>query len=300
MFGYIIVNQQELKFKEYDRYRSYYCGLCRRLKEKYGRTGQFTLSYDTTFLILLLSGLYEPEEETRTSRCIAHPFCLHEERVNRFTDYAADVNLILSYYSSQDDWSDEHKVSKLLLSGLLREGSEQASGKLDRKAEVIRDGLSRLGALEKENSENLDEVSGCFGQIMAEIFAYKEDEWTIPLRQMGFYLGKFIYLLDAVDDLKKDMKSGSYNPLKSRYIAAGGAVKPAYGNAAGQNIAPGSPLALFYGECEDLLRMMMAECCRAFEVLPVVENASILRNILYSGVWAGFRRQQNPEGKTDD
>ena len=295
MFGYIVINQQELKFKEYDKYRSYYCGLCRRLKEKYGRTGQFTLSYDTTFLILLLSGLYEPEEKTVISRCAAHPFERHAETVNRFTDYAADVNLILSYYSSRDDWTDEHKISKFLLSGLLEEGSERASSALKGKADVIRDCLDRLGTLEKENSEDLDAVSGCFGEIMAEIFAFTEDEWTVPLRQMGFYLGKFIYLMDAVDDLEKDVKSGSYNPLKSRYIAAGGTVKRAYGrDEAGENggSAMSAPLRFFYSECEELLRMMMAECCRAFEVLPIVENASILRNILYSGVWAKFRKKE--------
>ena len=300
MFGYIVVNQKELKFKEYDRYRSYYCGLCRRLKEKYGLSGQFTLSYDTTFLILLLSGLYEPAEEVRQSRCAAHPLSRHEERINRFTDYAADINLVLSYYSSQDDWTDEHKVSKLLLSGLLSEGADKAGETLGRKAEAIRGELKRLSGLEKENSEDLDAVSGCFGRIMAEIFACDEDEWSVPLRQMGFYLGKFIYLLDAVDDLEKDVKTGNYNPLKSRYIAAGGAVKPAYGADGVKDRAPGSPLALFYGECEDLLRMMMAECCRAFEVLPIVENAAILRNILYSGVWSGFRRHNEPEGRTDD
>lgn len=109
MFGYIAINKAEMKFKDYDMYHSYYCGLCKRLKENYGRSGQLTLSYDMTFLIVLLTGLYEPETSTDTTNCIAHPFEKHTTRTNEITDYAAAVNLILSYYKSRDDWDDERK-----------------------------------------------------------------------------------------------------------------------------------------------------------------------------------------------
>ena len=61
MFGYIAINKAEMKFKDYDMYHSYYCGLCKCLKECYGIRGQMTLSFDMTFLIVLLTGLYEPQ-----------------------------------------------------------------------------------------------------------------------------------------------------------------------------------------------------------------------------------------------
>ena len=70
MFGYIAINKAEMKFKDYDVYQAYYCGLCRRLKECYGKRGQLTLSYDMTFLIVLLTGLYEPKTVTGETRCI--------------------------------------------------------------------------------------------------------------------------------------------------------------------------------------------------------------------------------------
>ena len=97
MFGYIAINKAEMKFKDYDMYQAYYCGLCRRLKECYGKRGQLTLSYDMTFLIVLLTGLYEPKTITGEIRCIAHPLEKHPTKINEYTDYAASMNLILSY-----------------------------------------------------------------------------------------------------------------------------------------------------------------------------------------------------------
>ena len=70
MFGYIVCNQSEMKFKEYDEYHKYYCGLCRGLRNRYGVKGQLSLSYDMTFLIMLLTGLYEPEEAAGTAYLI--------------------------------------------------------------------------------------------------------------------------------------------------------------------------------------------------------------------------------------
>lgn len=119
MFGYITVNKQELKFKEFDMYQAYYCGLCRVLREKYGFSGQFTLSYDCTFLILFLSGLYEPQEVRDNRKCALHPKKGAPACINMYTEYAADMTILLSYYKCVDDWKDEHKASRMLFeSGL--------------------------------------------------------------------------------------------------------------------------------------------------------------------------------------
>ena len=95
MFGYISINKAEMKFKDYDVYHSYYCGLCKVLKECYGRRGQVTLSFDMTFLVILLTGLYEPDTKTAMVRCIAHPMQKHAAKTNEFTEYAAAINLSL-------------------------------------------------------------------------------------------------------------------------------------------------------------------------------------------------------------
>lgn len=265
MFGYVVINEQELKVREVGVYRSYYCGLCRMLREQYGISGQMTLTYDMTFLILLLSDLYDAGDELGETRCIAHPFEKHATRCNEFTEYAADMNILLSYYSCLDDWSDEHKMHKLLASKLLKKKCTRAGADYGHKAAVIKDRLDRLHASEAESETDIDKVAGYFGDIMSELFAVREDDWEVPLRQMGFYLGKFVYLMDAYDDLEKDLKSGSYNPFLT---------------------LKDDPE--FDEKVRQILTMMISRSCEAFELLPCVENLPILRNILYSGVWTRY------------
>ena len=274
MFGYVVVNEPDLMIREYDLYRSYYCGICMDLKEQYGQTGRLTLSYDTTFLALLLTSLYEPEDLTDTIRCIVHPFHKHKTRRNEYTRYAADMGIILSFYSCLDDWKDEKDAGKKIMAAALRKKSEAASLRHPAKAAVIEEKLRELHELETGAGNSsaavspaivLDRAGGIFGDLMAEVFDYKKDEWSAALRRTGFYLGKFIYLLDAYDDLEKDEKSGSFNPLL-----------PFKGRMDLDQYVRG------------ILTMTISECTAAFETLPIVENIDILRNILYCGVWCKF------------
>lgn len=266
MFGYIAINKAEMKFKDYDMYQSYYCGLCQRLKDVYGKRGQMTLSYDMTFLIVLLTGLYEPETLLTTSTCITHPLEKRPARTNQFTDYAAAMNLLLSYYKCEDDWNDERKKKGYLGAKALKSKVTKVKSLYPAKAALIRSKLEELSCHEKSNEKDIDKMAGLFGDIMAEIFAFQTDIWELSLRKIGFFLGKFIYLMDAYEDVEKDMKSGSYNPLKE-------------GFKNNENFAE---------DCKTLLTLMMAECSREFEKLPVLLHADILRNILYSGVWCRY------------
>lgn len=275
MFGYIIINQPEMKFKEFDVYHSYYCGLCRALKEKYGLFGQMTLSYDMTFVILLLSGLYEPKTETGSSKCIAHPFERHSTRSNCFTDYAADMNVLFSYYKCRDDWEDDKKYHKLAYAKLLEKAFHSVEGRYGDKAKRIQKLMRQLQEGEKINCGDIDRMSGLFGDIMAEIMVYREDEWEENLRKIGFFLGKFIYLMDAYEDIEQDRQQGNYNPLHKLYEESD-----------------------FEEECKSILMMMMAGCSREFEKLPILEHAEILRNILYSGVWYRYEKVSEERGKS--
>ena len=120
MFGYIVMNKPEIKFKDFDLYRSFYCGLCRELKSKYGISGQISLTYDMTFVVILLSALYEPHTQKGSTRCIIHPVCKQPVRRNIVTEYAADMNVLLTYYKCRDDWEDEKKVTALGYSKVLQ------------------------------------------------------------------------------------------------------------------------------------------------------------------------------------
>jgi hypothetical protein len=270
MFGYVNINKPELKMKHFYKYKAYYCGLCKTLKNKYGRLGQMTLSYDMTFLILLLTSLYESETVNEQDRCLIHPIKKHDTLVNDITEYVADMNIALSYHHFLDDWMDEKQLIGLAGAQVLKRAYRTISQKYTRQCDEINQCLNRLQECEKQEERNIDYVSRCFGELMSEIFVFKKDMWEEPLRQIGFYLGKFIYILDAYDDIDKDIKRGSYNPLKWM-----------------------SSKETFDQECSVMLTLMMAECTKAFEKLPCLIDIDILRNILYEGVWTKFELIQS-------
>ncbi|MEQ2371716.1 DUF5685 family protein [Blautia sp. CLA-JM-H16] len=265
MFGYVTVNKPEIKFKDFDMYRSFYCGLCRELRERYGISGQISLTYDMTFVVLLLSGLYEPPTRKGKSRCAVHPLKPQPVRKNAVTEYCADMNVILSYYKCMDDWKDERKYLRYAYATLLKNSGKKHMSAYQEKMRRIREALEELSRLEKQGETDVDLVAGCSGRIMEEVFAFHEDVWEASLRRMGFYLGKFIYILDAYDDVEKDAENGNYNPFLEKYKMEG-----------------------FEAEVRGMLIMMLSEACREFEKLPIIRYGDILRNILYSGVWCRF------------
>lgn len=238
-----------------------------------------SLSYDMTFLAILLTGLYEPKTHVGSCKCIAHPFESHQTRNNVFTEYAADMNALFAHYKCQDDWKDERKFWKLFY-GRLLEGRTRGLGEAyEQKIRTINLLMQGFSDAEKVQDPQIDTLAGLFGRVMGEIMAVREDEWAESLRRLGFFLGKFIYICDAYEDVEADIKKGTPNPLKHRY---------------------GNPD--FEEESKTILMMMMSECCREFEKLPILENVEILRNILYSGVWCRYeaarekRMRARPQG----
>ncbi len=234
MFGYVVVNQSEMKFKEYDVYRSYYCGLCQSLKERYGVLGQLSLNYDMTFILMLLTGLYEPKEQEDQCRCVAHPLEKHATRRNLFTDYVADMTVLFACYKAEDDWEDENSLRGLVYGHLLERKLHKKPLLYGEKVKNIALAMQNFADAEKQGNADIDTMAGLFGKVMAQIVSCREDEWKDNLARLGFFLGKFIYLLDAYEDVEQDIKKGTYNPLKKRYAEPG-----------------------FEEECRQILTMMM-------------------------------------------
>lgn len=271
MFGYIVVNRPELKIREFDRYQEYYCGLCRALKKEYGPKGQISLSYDVTFLGILLTALYEPETNRKNDRCIVHPLQKKPYIENECLTYAAQMNLLLTYYKCVDDWHDEKKLTAFLYENMISADIRKLEQLYPKKCEAIKRCIQKTSAYERRfakrkiNEKALDAISRESGRMMGEVFAWRDDEWRDELYAIGFSLGKYIYILDAYDDLERDQKKHCFNPLVS-----------------------------FLGR-EDFddwihsqLLMLATIAAREFEKLPIIEDAEILRNILYAGIWSRF------------
>lgn len=269
MFGYVTINKAELKVKDYEKYHGFYCGLCHALREKYGLSGQMTLTYDMTFVTLLLTSLYEEKSIYEKEHCMVHPVGRHMTIYNRFSEYGADMNMLLTYYKLLDDWKDDRDYKALVMAGLLKKKCSKAVAANPRQARAIKEYIIQNKACEDAGERDFDKVAGCTGRMMAELLCFREDEWAPYLRQLGFYLGKFIYLMDAYDDLEKDGKDGNYNPLI--YLAREGMT--------GEQIE---------AKALDMLTMMAAGAAAGFEKLPILVNTDILRNILYSGIWGRY------------
>lgn len=276
MFGYININRGELSPENLAIYQSYYCGLCHSLKKNSGIKGQMFLNYDMTFLIILLTGLYELEDVSKEFVCPLHPGKKRRDRINAATEYAAEMNVMLAYHNLEDDWRDDKAYVKYTISQVIKKDYKRIVEKYPRQAEAVERYMERLRACEQNKEFNLDLIAGLTGEMLGEIFVWKEDVWADELRCMGFYMGKFIYLMDAYEDLDKDEKNKKYNPfIKMR----------------AEN--PGDYETL----SKLILTSMMSECSKSFERLPILLHAEIIRNILYSGVWSKYEYIQQKKKK---
>lgn len=262
MFGYMIANPNDLNETEKQRYNEIYCGLCYRLGKQHGQLARLGVTYDLTFLILLLASLYEPAEKQGTLHCPAHPVHKHPYTVNRFTDYAADLTIALTYYKCLDDWQDEHQWLKRGYAGLLKSAYAKVKTRLPRQCEMIQACMQDLNRIENAKGSP-DEATQAFGRLMGECFVESDDLWSGMLRQMGSQLGHFIYLMDALMDYDEDIKKGTYNPL----VVLG--AKP--------------------HQLPEALNIYMGMAADVFERLPLVQDLHLLRSIVYNGVWQKYQ-----------
>lgn len=267
MFGYVRINKMDLTFREFDYYKGYYCGLCKYLKQNHGEISRLSLNYDITFLIVILSALYKLDSNITYERCIANPLKKKMRIVNEITEYAASMNILLSYYKLEDNLYDDNGIKDKLAYLLYKGKLKNAYGKYPQKAEYIKQQLGNLRELEKQESKSIDKVSNTFGNLMGEIFAFKKDEYEQNLRNIGFNLGKYIYILDAYEDLEEDKKKGRYNPFID-YIDKKEELK---------------------NKVDRLISMSLGIATKNIEQLNLEFNKSIIDNIIYSGVYLRYK-----------
>ena len=271
MFGYVRINKMDLTFREFDTYKGYYCGLCKYLKENHGEISRLSLNYDITFLILLLTSVYRPKSTLTKEVCIANPIKKKNRIVNEVTEYAASMNVLLTYYKLEDNLHDDKGVKDIIAYNLYKGKLKKAYEKYPKKADYIKSQLEELQKLESENSTNIDKVSNTFGNLMGEIFAYKEDDFEGKLRSIGFNIGKYIYILDAYEDLDKDIKKGRYNPFIEYIDKKEELIK----------------------KVDKLISISLGYLSQAIDELHIKPNVGIIDNIIYSGVYLRYKNILN-------
>lgn len=272
MFGYVKPDVKELLVKEHEFYKSTYCGICRSMKKHTGALSTVTITYDSVFLALVRMA-YIPDSELGSSmrRCVAHPLkkkCMLTD--NSAIEYTARAFAILSYYKMQDDLSDEGLAKRMLVSAtrpILSSAKKKAD--LGPLAEIVKDRLEKISAIEKERLPSIDAPAELFGELLGEIFAYGlEGSDRLVTYECGFHLGKFILLADAIDDYDEDRKTGKYNPFVIAYNGA----ELTYENK--QNVK--TSLLIECKKLENAVNLI------PFENKITIEN--IVRNIIYLGL----------------
>ncbi|MGN1164153.1 MAG: DUF5685 family protein [Candidatus Ornithospirochaeta sp.] len=258
MFGYVVLSSSASK-EDKKKYREAYCGLCHTLKEMYGKTGVVSLSYDMTFLSLLLSDIEDSPVTEGEERCVVHPIAPHKYFTTPVMEYTAAMQILLSHYALIDDNADEGKEKKNRFLPFIPEIEK----KYPRQSNAIKTRLQKIWEKEKKGEKDAEGNALLFGEALGEIFVNDEQSHFAPdLRLMGCGIGRFIYLLDAWDDRKKDGKKGRYNPL---------------------------PPEIDEDEMRNMLIGAASTATMAMDHMPLDDYVPIFENILYSGMWSKFR-----------
>jgi hypothetical protein len=218
LFGYVLPEKPELKVKDYELFRAYYCGVCKAIGKRHGQLQRLTLNYDTTFLALILSSVAGERVILKRERCIAH--AINKRNIiknSEIINYASDINVLLAYYKLQDNWRDEKSVLSGTAALALKKSFKKIYKRYGKKCDIIKKRLDEMQELEKEKCNSMDRVAEPFARLMEEVICFdrvvnNENDKKV-LKWIGYNLGKWVYILDAFDDIGKDIKNGSYNSL---------------------------------------------------------------------------------------
>lgn len=273
MLGYVTCETAELKVREFELYGGYYCGVCKAAAKRYGQLPRAVLSYDSAFLALLLAGAADEKPDITHEHCITHHIKKKTIVSSPAVDYAADVMVMLAGFKTMDDVKDEGGLKARSIDLLMKPYFRKACGKRPEICEDIRQGIEKLSRLEEERSASLDETGMAFGEIMGRIlskYGPAEGQKRI-LESMGMHLGRWIYLIDAFDDIEENMESGAYNPLFCRFGLEKGESKEDFSKR-------------IHNDMERNLTLYLANIADAFDLLEMKRNRSIVENIVYMGL----------------
>lgn len=270
MFGYIKPLHPELKVKEYELYKSIYCGLCKCMGKHISCVSRLTLSYDVVFLVLLRVALTGESISLKSRRCFVHPFKKRlSAEPNESLIYCSNVSAVLNYHKLRDDIKDNKGIRRLgtqMLMPVVKSMKRKAAD-LDELDKVVRIYLDELAVCESEKTESVDKPAGIFGNLLASICEYGLDGYNKRIaHEIGLHIGRWIYIIDAADDYDDDKKSGSYNPLI--YVSE---------NITETEIEQNVKTALI---------MELSQVEKALNLIEFKDNCveNIIRNIIYLGM----------------
>ena len=264
MFGYVNVYKDELKIKDYDTYRAYYCGLCKMLGKRHNALARLSLNYDLTFLAVLSDSLCENPHSFEMSGCIKRLGKRKTVTKARGLEFAADMNVLLAYFKLKDDITDNGSVKAML--AILPFWLQIRKIKKDypKLYESVDIALKRLAFIEDSKCDIIDKAAHEFANLMQSIFETADSS----LKSFGYVLGRLIYILDVYDDLEQDYKENKYNPAIYQYGYKGSLDE--------------RTLKMI----SDNLYNSLGTLANEYQKIPIKKNKEIIDNIIYLGLRA--------------
>lgn len=275
MFGYVTPYKLELKIKDYEMFKAYYCGLCISIKKHFSNLCRLSLNYDMTFLGILLDSLSNEKNNYEVSNCIAHPFKKKPKVINNEAlEYAAFCNVALVYYKLLDDYNDDNSLNKKILSLYLKKFIDNKNLDLQPLLKNIKENISSLNALESSNKQNIsiDELSHNFADLTGFLisFYFKNEYFHDDLYKLGYNIGRWIYIIDAYDDLEDDMKKNKFNAINKAFNT--------------ESLSYEDLINSQRNRIEFNLMMSASTTVDALKNLPIQKNNDLLFNILQLGL----------------
>lgn len=282
MLGYVRAYKPEMKFKDYDIYKGVYCSLCKTIGKRYGLLARLTLSYDFTFLALLRMAVREQNVKMCPSRCTFNPLkkCYDCSRDNLDLNYTADAAMLTFYFKLKDNIADSGFFKKSLCK-ILMPYANSIYKKAKRNCPETEKKISELMAKQSEIERcdvGLDQAADASAKMLSVMLSDGiNTSDNQALERLGYFIGRWVYTIDAVDDCEDDIKSGSFNPLKKRY---------------GEKD--------FKDYCEQTLSLTVGEALNALDGIKLYRFTDIINNVLIYGTYASAKRVLNREDKKNE
>lgn len=268
MFGYIRVYKPDLKISEYETYKSIYCGLCQQLGQEYTPLARMTLSFDFTFLAALNMALAEDKPVYTKRKCPANPLkkCIMAD-LREIQSHCCDCAVLMLWYKLEDDLKDHGTASRLRAAALYpaaRLAYRKAAQRRPELDQLIGNNMRLQAETEAACTASVDLASEPTAQVLSGLFSTLSEDPVQKrvLERLGYLLGRYVYLCDALDDLEDDREKGNYNPFLADQSAGPEQIETAIGT----------------------LYLTIAEAAKTFELLELKRFEPILANILYLGM----------------
>lgn len=274
MFGYIKPYEPFLRVIDLEKYKSYYCGLCRELKKSSGNFSRLYLTYDLTFFAIFFDALSPNENEYSTFRCFFRPSKKKIAIVNnKSLRKASTLNSLFSYHKAKDDLRDDKDIKSFISSKyLLSKINKFKELDLLDSATLAFESINSMESSKKFSS--IDEIADPFAKIVGKIFENIEGNFSPLIKEnlynFGYCLAKWIYLIDAIDDIESDTKNEKFNPLIVLY--------------------KDMKISEIRTLIEENLIFLNSTCSEILDNLPLYKNEEILQNVVDIGMMDKMKR----------